>query len=124
MLKKFFRTRINGRFGRYKFKEEQMSLEKTLQLLQMLSEKKCVEGKFILYHPTKSKELHNESRTPHKSQGLVSIIFNVAHDFKGNHQVYYNDETEMHYIELSGTLKNKHRGAYMELFFNVPESSM
>jgi len=91
-----------------------MDLERTLELLKRLSGKKCIEGKFVFYHPTKSRALHNESRTPNKSYGLVSIIFNGAHDFKGVHQVFYNDKSEMHYVNISAYLKNKYRGADME----------
>ena len=120
MLRKFFRTRINRKFGRDKFKEEQMNLQRTLELLQSLSEKNCVDGRFVLYHPTKSREIYNEARTPHKSHGLVSIIFNGARDFKGIHQVYYNGRSEMHYIEVSAVLKDKYRGVDMEFLIKNP----
>ena len=114
------RVRINEEAGRTKFEQEQINLQKTLELLEMLSSRNCLEGKFVFYHPTKSEKFYDHSRTPGRSILAVRAIFNGAHSFKGNHQVYYSDRSEMHYIELSATLKNKYRGAHMEFLIENP----
>lgn len=123
MARKIGRIISNAFSGRRQFKEESLNFEETKALLKSLSERNCIKRRSIYYHPTKSEELFNKSETPHHAYGFISIFFNNSSHFKGQHQIYYDEKEEMHYIDISAKLKNKYRGASLEFLIENPPTT-
>ena len=128
--KYFGRRLYNRICGRRNFKEENLNLETARELLRYFTTQNHIKGEMMYYHPAKREVFrkpiipprkHRKSivsprqprffqtpKTPSEVYGFFSTAFQfgklypdiIGYYLEGNHQVYFNDKKEIHYIEI------------------------